>query len=104
MTQRSQDVFLGAPFNILSYAVMTYIFALKFDYKPNKLIINVGDTHIYLNHINQINEQLKRSPYPRAKLHIDNSVKHKNINEITINDFDIIGYLCYSSIKADMAV
>lgn len=104
MTQRSQDVFLGAPFNILSYAVMTYIFALKFDYKPNKLIINVGDTHIYLNHINQINEQLKRAPYPRAKLHIDNSVKHKNINDITINDFDIIGYLCYPSIKADMAV
>jgi len=102
--QRSQDEFLGCPFNIFSYSVLTYILALKCDMQPGKLTCSITDAHIYLNHISSINEQLNRSPRPFPKLVINQNVKNKDFKDITINDFDLIGYFPEMSIKAPMAV
>lgn len=103
-TQRSQDVFLGAPFNIFSYSVLTYILAVKTNMKPKELIMSVGDAHIYSNHVLQVQEQLSRNIKPFPKLIVHQSVKTKNWNEITIDDFDIVGYMPDNPIKASMAV
>jgi thymidylate synthase len=102
--QRSQDEFLGCPFNVFSYSVLTYIIALKCDMKPGKFVCSVTDAHIYLNHTEAINEQLKRRPRPFPKLILNESIKTKNFEDITIEDFDLIGYFPYTSIKAKMAV
>jgi thymidylate synthase len=101
---RSNDFFLGNPFNIFSYAVLTYILAKRCDMKPDKLIYNVGDMHIYKNHFEQIGQQLTRTVRPAPILLLNDDIKHKNINEITINDFDIVGYFPHPSIKAPMAI
>lgn len=103
-TMRSNDLLLGNPFNIFSYAVLTYILALKCDMKPRKLVYVGADVHIYKNHVDQMNEQLKRTPRPLPKLRINPDVKNKFIKDITIDDFDIIGYFPHGSIKAPMAV
>jgi thymidylate synthase len=104
MYQRSCDVFLGLPFNIFSYTVLTYILAKKCGMTPKRLIISLGDTHIYNNHIQQVKEQLKRSILSYPVLKVDEAVKNKSIEEITIMDFELIGYFPHSSIKAQMAV
>ena len=104
MYQRSCDVFLGLPWNILSYSILTYILAKKCDMKPNKLIISLGDTHIYSNHIEQMKTQLERSYLSPSILEIKDIVKQKNIEEIDISDFDIIGYFPHKSIQGDMSV
>jgi thymidylate synthase len=101
---RSNDMFLGNPFNIFSYTVLVYILALKCDMKPGKLIYNGGDVHIYKNHIEQIEEQLSRNPRPLPKLKLNNKIKYKKIEDITIEDFDLIGYFPHPVIKAPMAV
>lgn len=101
---RSNDLLLGNPFNIFSYAVLTYILAEKCDMKPRKLVYMGGDIHVYKNHINQMNEQLQRTPRPLPKLKIDSSVKTKSISDITIDDFDVVGYFPHASIKAPMAI
>lgn len=103
-TMRSNDLFLGNPFNLFSYAVLTYILALKCDMKPRKLIYMGGDIHIYQNHIVQMNEQLQRTPRPLPKLRINPDVKDKLIKDITIDDFEVIGYFPYPTIKAAMAI
>jgi len=102
--QRSQDEFLGCPFNIFSYSVLTYIIAVKCDMKPGKLCCSVTDAHIYNNHIKAVNEQLNRTPRPFPKLTINPNIKDKEFKYITIEDFDIIGYFPYMSIKARMAI
>lgn len=104
MYQRSCDVFLGLPWNILSYSILTYILAKKCNMKPNRLIISFGDTHIYSNHIEQIKTQLDRSYLSPSILEIKDIVKQKNIEEIDISDFDIIGYFPHKSIQGDMSV
>lgn len=104
MYQRSCDVFLGLPFNIFSYTVLTYILAKKCDMTPKKLIISLGDTHIYTNHIEQVKEQLQRSILTYPILNISDNVKDKTIEDININDFELIGYFPHNSIKAPMAV
>ena len=71
---------------------------------PKELIISTGDTHIYSNHINQIKEQMKRSYLTKPKLWINPDVKNKNIEDITIDDFDLVGYFSHSTIKGKMAV
>jgi thymidylate synthase len=104
MYQRSMDTFLGAPWNIESYAVLTHVLAKICDMRPKELIITTGDTHIYNNHIEQVKLQLCRKPLPFPVLIVRESVKEKPIDEITIDDFDIVGYLHHPSIKAPMAI
>lgn len=102
--QRSQDEFLGCPFNIFSYSVLTYIIALKCNMIPGKLVCSITDAHIYTNHISAVKEQLTRKPRPFPKLVLNDHIKNKNFKDITIDDFDLIGYFPYITIKAQMAV
>jgi thymidylate synthase len=101
---RSNDLFLGNPFNIFSYAVLTYILAMRCDMKPDRLVYSVGDAHIYKNHLEQVAEQLHRSPRPFPKLRLNSEVRTKSIDNITVDDFDIVGYFPHPSIRAPMAI
>ena len=102
--QRSVDSFLGFPWNIMSYAVLTKIIALKCDLVPNELIISTGDTHIYNDHVEQVKKQIERKPFKFPKLMISESIKQKDFSEITIDDFCLVDYSHHDSIKANMAV
>lgn len=104
MYQRSVDVFLGLPFNILSYAVLTHIIAFQLDMIPKELIISTGDTHIYKNHIEQIKKQLGNDLYAFPILKLNNCIKTKKLSQINIEDFDIIGYFSNEKIKGEMAI
>jgi len=104
MYQRSADWFLGEPFNILSYAILVYLFATICDMKPKELIISTGDTHIYATHTKQMEEQLSRIPLSLPCLWVNPEVKNKEINDISIDDFDLIGYFSHPTIKGNMAV
>jgi dihydrofolate reductase / thymidylate synthase len=101
---RSSDCFLGLPFNIASYAIFTYIIAKLTDMKPKELVINTGDTHVYLNHMDQVRAQLERNPLPFPVLEVSDKIKGKKLEEITIDDFELIGYLYHPAIRAPMAV
>lgn len=102
MNQRSVDCFLGLPFNIASYALLTRLIAQVCDLTAGDLIINMGDTHIYLNHVEQIKEQLTRTPRPFPILKINPNVK--DIDSFQIEDLELIGYDPYPAITAKMAV
>lgn len=102
MYQRSADFFLGVPFNIASYALLTHMIAQVCDLKVHEFIHTVGDAHIYLNHIDQVNEQLSRTLYSLPTLWINNSIK--DIDSFTMDDFRLIDYRYHPSIKAPMAV
>lgn len=104
MYQRSVDTFLGCPWNIMSYSVLTYILATICDMKPKELIMCLGDTHIYTNHVEQVKQQLSRTPYPFPKLVVNPEVKNKSIDDITIDDFELKDYVHHPAIKATMAV
>lgn len=104
MYQRSVDLFLGEPWNIMSYAVLTYIFAQLTNMKPKELIISTGDTHIYLDHIEQVKEQLTRTPFPPPTLKMSDTISTKPMDQITIDDFELIGYQHHPAIKAKMSV
>lgn len=104
MYQRSVDTFLGFPWNILSYATMTYILAAMVDMQPGELIISTGDTHIYNDHMKQVVTQLMRTPLPWAIMKVNPDIKDKSIEEITMEDFKIFGYFSYPAIKANMSV
>lgn len=104
MYQRSVDCGLGLPFNIFSYAVLTYLLALKCNLQPKELIISMGDTHIYQNHQTALETQLQRSPFPLPTLSIHESVKEKDWSEITIDDFTLHNYESHPAIKMDMSV
>jgi len=104
MYQRSVDCFLGLPFNIFSYTVLTYILAKMNNMLPKELIISTGDTHIYLDHVDPVKEQLNRQPYHAPKLVLSQSLLSKTIDDITIDDFDIVEYKYHPSIKAKMSV
>ena len=104
MYQRSVDCFLGLPFNMLSYAVLTSILGTLCDMKPRELIITTGDTHIYKNHLEQVREQMSRDSYPPPSLYIDPRIKHVPIEQWTIDDFHINEYVCHSPLKAPMSV
>lgn len=104
MYQRSCDVFLGLPFNILSYAILTHILAIRCNLKPDKLCISLGDTHIYNDHVEKIKEQLQRNSFSMPKLKIDDAIKSKDWKDITIEDFEMVGYFCNPAIKAKMSV
>jgi thymidylate synthase len=104
MYQRSVDTFLGLPFNIMSYATLTHILATLTDMHPKELIISTGDTHIYNDHIEQIKTQIERYPYSAPLLVIDPAIKEKRLEEITVDDFDVIGYFHHGVLKGKMAV
>lgn len=101
---RSQDEFLGKPFNQLSYGIFTHIIAKLVGMLPKELIISSGDTHIYKNHMEQVAEQLKRPPLPLPRLLISDSILNKPLNEITVDDFTLSGYVSHPPISAPMAV
>lgn len=101
--QRSCDMFLGVPWNILSYSILTYLLAFRNGYKPGWLIHSTGDTHIYKDHIEQMRKQINNNVLSAPMLHIKDSVKDKKWNEITIDDFDMIGYFPHSKIQAKMS-
>lgn len=102
MYQRSVDVFLGLPFNIASYALLTHMIAQVCDLKVGELIISTGDTHIYTNHINQVKEQLSRQPFPLPTLKLNPEVK--DIEKFTMYDIELVDYQSHGPIKAEMAV
>jgi thymidylate synthase len=102
MYQRSVDVFLGLPFNISSYALLTHLIAQVCDLKVGELIISTGDTHIYQNHIEQVKEQLTREPLELATLELNSEIK--DIDKFTMNDIQLKNYKSFDSIKAPMAV
>ena len=102
MYQRSVDVFLGLPFNIASYALLTHLLAHHTGLKVGELVISTGDTHIYKDHIEQVKEQLSRDPYPLPTLML-NSLKN-NIFEMTMQDIHLENYQSHGPIKASMAV
>jgi thymidylate synthase len=102
MYQRSVDVFLGLPFNIASYALLTHMVAQHCGFGVGELIISMGDTHIYENHIDQVKEQLSREEFPQPTLLLNPTVT--NIFDFTMNDIVLNGYESHGQIKAAMAV
>lgn len=100
--QRSADIFLGVPFNIASYALLTQMIAHVCDLKYGEFIHTLGDAHIYMNHIDQVNEQLSRKPKKLPKIKINPSVK--NIFNFKYEDFSLEEYDPYPLIKAPVAV
>lgn len=102
MYQRSADMFLGVPFNIASYALLTMMVAQVCNLEPHEFIHTLGDTHIYLNHMEQVNLQLSRMPRPYPKMIINKNVQ--DIFSFKYEDFKLEGYDPYPSIKAPIAV
>jgi thymidylate synthase len=102
MYQRSADMFLGVPFNIASYSVLLHMVAQVTNLEVGEFIHNIGDAHIYLNHKDQVKEQLARVPLELPQLKINPLVTE--INDFVMNDFELVGYESYATIKAPMAV
>jgi thymidylate synthase len=102
---RSVDTFLGLPFNIMSYAIMNHIIAKTVGMKSKEIIFSGGDTHIYLNHLDQVNEQIKRDPYVFPTLDINKPLSSvEDIVQLKFEDFQINNYVSHPGIKATMAV
>lgn len=103
--QRSVDTFLGLPFNIASYAILTHIIAQTVNMKPKEVIFVGGDTHIYKNHLEQVALQLTRKPYDFPTIKINKETKSvEDIEKLSYEDFEIIDYKCHPAIKAPMAI
>lgn len=100
--QRSADIFLGVPFNIASYSLLTMMAASVCDLRPGEFIHTFGDAHLYLNHVEAARLQLSREPYPLPQLKINQAVK--NIFEFRFEDFELLGYRFHPPIKAEVAV
>jgi thymidylate synthase len=100
--QRSADVFLGVPFNIASYATLTHMLAQQCDLEPGEMIWTGGDCHLYVNHLEQADLQLRREPFPLPRLHIRR--RPPSLFDYTYEDFEIVDYRCHAAIPAAVAV
>ncbi len=100
--QRSADIFLGVPFNIASYALLTHMIAQQTDLTPGEFIWTGGDCHLYSNHMEQVKLQLSRQPLPLPKLNIRR--KPASIFDYEYEDFELIGYQHHDAIKAPVAI
>jgi len=100
--QRSADIFLGVPFNIASYALLTMMIAQVCDLALGDFVHTMGDAHLYTNHLEQTDLQLTRSPLPLPQMHLNPEVK--DIFGFVYEDFELVGYECHGGIKAPIAV
>ncbi|MDS4070255.1 MAG: thymidylate synthase [Candidatus Competibacter sp.] len=100
--QRSADLFLGVPFNIASYALLTHLVAQQVDLDPGEFIWTGGDCHLYLNHLEQARLQLGREPYPPPRLAIRR--RPESLFDYRYEDFEIVGYQSHPAIRAPVAV
>lgn len=100
--QRSADMFLGVPFNIASYALLTMMMAQVLDYEPGEFVHTFGDLHLYLNHFEQAKTQLAREPRPLPTMRINPDVK--NLFDFRFEDFSLENYDPWPTIKAPIAV
>ena len=100
--QRSADIFLGVPFNIASYALLTMMVAQVCELAPGDFVHTLGDAHLYTNHLEQADEQLTRQPYPLPAMKINSEIK--SIFDFKYDDFELVGYEAHPHIKATVAV
>lgn len=100
--QRSADIFLGVPFNIASYSLLTLMIAQVCGLKPGEFVHTLGDAHLYSNHIEQAKEQLTRKPFPLPEMHLNPHVT--NLFDFKFEDFELVGYEAHPTIKAPIAV
>lgn len=102
MYQRSCDIFLGVPFNIASYALLTMMMAQATGLEPGEFVHTLGDAHIYLNHLDQVKLQISRKPFPLPVMAINPEVK--KIDDFTYKDFQLQNYQSHPHIKGDISV
>ena len=102
MYQRSADVFLGVPFNIASYSLLTMMIAQVVGLEPGDFIISLGDAHIYLNHLEQVDTQLSRETFPLPDLRINPA--RKDLFGFVYDDFELQNYQCHAGIRAPISV
>ena len=100
--QRSADIFLGVPFNIASYALLTMMVAQVCDLQPGEFIHTLGDAHLYLNHVEQADLQLSRRPYPLPKMLLNPD--RRSLFDFVYDDFQLLDYKCHPHIRAAVAV
>ncbi|HHQ13997.1 MAG TPA: thymidylate synthase, partial [Chromatiales bacterium] len=100
--QRSADIFLGVPFNIASYALLTHMLAQQTDLQVGEFIWTGGDCHLYLNHLEQADEQLSREPLPLPRLALKR--RPPTVFDYVYEDFEIVGYRSHPQIRAAVAV
>ncbi len=99
--QRSADTFLGVPFNIASYALLTMMIARECDLTPGDFIHTLGDTHIYLNHLEQVDEQLSRTPRQLPRMRLNEEIG--SVFDFRYEDFSLEGYDPWPAIKAELS-
>lgn len=102
LTQRSCDVGLGVPFNIVQYSILTHMFAKVTRYQPGEFIWEGGDVHIYENHIEPLREQCSRKPFASPYLKLDPTIR--DIDNFKYEDFEIVGYQSHPTVKMEVAV